>query len=131
MKSTVKKGERIEFANTFRAIPNVEEQIVANEMSKYTEYTADRDFNAKEPVLRTDVTTVNLRDKVMKIVNQVKKLLVESRVAANRMEMEISHHYGIDKFEEWGATIINCINREYCKKLIILLPGNDLFLQDT
>jgi mannose-6-phosphate isomerase-like protein (cupin superfamily) len=41
----------------------------------------------------------------------------------DKLEMELSHHYGIDKFAEFGATIINCINREYCKKLIILLPG--------
>ena len=125
-KSPVKKGEKVGFGNTFYAIPNIEKQIVANEMSKYIEYTANRDIDTNEPVLEADVTTTNLRDKVLKIVNQVKNILVESRVALpNKMEMEISHHYGIDKFEEWGATIINCINREYCKKLIILLPGQN------
>ncbi|MCM8796941.1 MAG: cupin domain-containing protein, partial [Candidatus Omnitrophica bacterium] len=29
----------------------------------------------------------------------------------------------IEDFERFGATIVNCINREYCKKLIIMLPG--------
>lgn len=125
-KGSLKKGEKITLANTFLAIPNTDRQIVANDISKYVEYTADRDIAANGPVLQTDVTMTNLRDKVVKIVNKVRKLLVESRVALpNRMEMEISHHYGIDKFEEWGATIINCINREYCKKLIILLPGQN------
>lgn len=123
-KGLIKKGEKLSLNNTFFAIPNVDTQIVANEMSKYTEYTANKDFDVNEPILLSDVTITNLRDKVLRIVNQVKNLLVESRVALpNKMEMEISHHYGIDKFEEWGATIINCINREYCKKLIILLPG--------
>lgn len=123
-KKMIKSGERIDIANTFFAIPNLENQIVVNDMSKYTEYTASKDFNVNEPILLSDVTITNLRDKVVRIVTQVKNMLVESRVALpNRMEMEISHHYGIDKFEEWGATIINCINREYCKKLIILLPG--------
>ena len=37
----------------------------------------------------------------------------------------MSHHYGIEKYEEWGAAILNCINREYCKKLIVLLPGQN------
>ncbi len=37
--------------------------------------------------------------------------------------LEISHHYGLDRFEEVGCTIINVINREYCKKLIVVLPG--------
>lgn len=120
----IKKGEKIDRSNTFFAIPNLENQIVVNDMSKYTEYTTNKDFNVNEPILLSDVTITNLRDKVVRIVTQVKNMLVESRVALpNRMEMEISHHYGLDKFEECGATIINCINREYCKKLIILLPG--------
>ena len=38
---------------------------------------------------------------------------------------ELSHHFGIDRFEEEGATIISVVNREYCKKLIVLLPGQD------
>ena len=37
--------------------------------------------------------------------------------------IELSHHYGIEKFADTGATIINMINREYCKKLIIVFPG--------
>ena len=36
--------------------------------------------------------------------------------------VEYSHHYGISKFRDTGAVIINCINREYCKKLIVQLP---------
>ena len=27
--------------------------------------------------------------------------------------------------DRYGATIINCINREYCKKIIIMLPGQE------
>ena len=37
--------------------------------------------------------------------------------------MEISHHYGIDKFEEYGVVSITVVNREYCKKLLIVFPG--------
>ena len=37
-------------------------------------------------------------------------------------EIELSHHYGLDKFREYGALIISIMNREYCKKIIILLP---------
>lgn len=123
-KVPLKIGEKISLDNTFLAIPNAGEQIVANEMSKYTEFTAEKDMAVDQPILFVDVKALNLRDKVLKIVTQIKKLLVESRIALpNRMEMEISHHYGLERYEEWGATIINCINREYCKKLIILLPS--------
>ena len=30
---------------------------------------------------------------------------------------------GIDRFEKHGATIVNLLNREYCMKLIVLVPG--------
>jgi len=40
-----------------------------------------------------------------------------------KSDLEISHHYGIDRFYEYGITMITVVNREYCKKLIILLPG--------
>jgi len=124
VKSPVKKGERIESSNTFLAIPNVEGQIVANEMSKYSEYIAKKDLTINQPVLTWDVATVNLRGKVLHIIRQVRDILLASRISLpDKLEMELSHHYGIDKFAEWGATIINCINREYCKKLIIVLPG--------
>ena len=43
------------------------------------------------------------------------------------MDFEISHHYGIQRFHEFGATIINFVNREYCKKLIVMVPGQVLW----
>ncbi|MBI5191905.1 MAG: N-acetylneuraminate synthase family protein [Nitrospirae bacterium] len=123
-KHGIKKGERIVIENSFLAIPNIEMQITANDMSKYTEFIANKDIEINQPVMRTDVTITNLRGRVLQIVNKISHLLMESKVVLpDKLEMEISHHYGIDMFDEWGAVIINCINREYCKKLIILLPG--------
>ena len=57
-------------------------------------------------------------------IHEVKALLNEARIALNsEFEVEYSHHYGIQKFRETGAVIINCINREYCKKIIVQLAG--------
>jgi sialic acid synthase SpsE/quercetin dioxygenase-like cupin family protein len=124
VKRPVKKGERIDLANTFLAIPNLDGQVLANEMSKYSEYVAQKDLKMNQPVLAGDVKIVNLRGQVLGVIRQVRDILLASRIALpDRLEMELSHHYGIEKFGEWGATIINCINREYCKKLIIVLPG--------
>jgi sialic acid synthase SpsE/mannose-6-phosphate isomerase-like protein (cupin superfamily) len=124
VKGPVKKGERIESSNTFLAIPNLDGQVVANEMSKYSEYIAQKDLERNQPVLAGEVKIVNLRGQVLEIIRQVRDILAASRIALpDRLEMELSHHYGLENFGEWGATIINCINREYCKKLIIVLPG--------
>ncbi|MBI4707668.1 MAG: N-acetylneuraminate synthase family protein [Candidatus Omnitrophica bacterium] len=123
-KGDIKKGERIDLSNTFFAIPNFKGQIVANDMSKYTELISLRDIKANEPINFKDVSIKNLRGYVVEVINQLQPILKESKIALpDKLEMEISHHYGIERFKECGATIINCINREYCKKLIILLPG--------
>lgn len=123
-KIPLKNGQRIDLSNTFFAIPNQEKQILANDMSKYTEFIALRDFQQNEPLMFHDVSSRDLRAKVLQIIKSIRELLIESKVSLpDRVQFELSHHYGIDNFEKWGAAIINCINREYCKKLIILLPG--------
>ena len=72
----------------------------------------------------TDLKTKNMRENVLKIVKELKEILLKSHIALpNKIDMELSHHYGISRYHEYGAAILKCINREYCKKLIILLPG--------
>lgn len=123
-KKSIKKGENIDLTNTFFAIPNSEGHIMANDFSKYTEFIADHDIQPEEPILFKDVKINNLREKVTKIINDVKKILHDAKInLPDKTEVEISHHYGLDNYNKWGATIINCINREYCKKIIVLLPG--------
>jgi quercetin dioxygenase-like cupin family protein len=51
-------------------------------------------------------------------------MLKRSKVAVpGQCELEISHHYGIDNFFESGSTVITVVNREYCKRVIVMLPG--------
>ena len=67
---------------------------------------------------------VSLTSDTRSIIHDVKGMLYEARIAVgNEFELELSHHYGLEHFRNYGATIINVINREYCKKLIIILPG--------
>jgi N-acetylneuraminate synthase len=41
--------------------------------------------------------------------------------------MEMYHHLGPNKYREVGAAIITCFNNDqYCKKFIVLLPGQTL-----
>jgi N-acetylneuraminate synthase len=57
-------------------------------------------------------------------VHEVKALLNLARVPlSSEFEVEYSHHYGMKDFRETGVVIINCINREYCKKILVQLPG--------
>lgn len=122
-KSLIAKGKRIDSSNIFLAIPNVKSQLLADDLSKYAEFISKKEVNKNEPIMFLDVEASNLRDKVLQIINKLKDILIESKISLpDKVDFELSHHYGIDNFENCGAAIINCINREYCKKIIIMLP---------
>ena len=37
--------------------------------------------------------------------------------------MQLSAHYGLGNFRKTGCTIVDKVNREYCKKILVLLPN--------
>ena len=119
-----KKGDRIPHEAVFAAIPTIEGHITANDLSKYCELCATEDIEPDAPLLASNTSLRNVRDDVYKIVQEVKGLLIKSGVTIpSRVDLEISHHYGIDHFHEYGLTMLTVVNRTYCKKLIALLPG--------
>lgn len=61
---------------------------------------------------------------IKKAIHEVKAQLHEAGVHLNTdFHIEYSHHYGVEKFREIGAVLIDIVNREYCKKIIVQLPG--------
>jgi len=106
------------------AIPAGSGQLVANDVSKYTEFRASRSYMPGEPILRAGVTSIDTRSLVHGIVRDVKAMLkMSGAVVPTQLELEISHHYGIERFREAGSAMITVINREYCKRLVLMLPG--------
>jgi sialic acid synthase SpsE/quercetin dioxygenase-like cupin family protein len=119
----IQQGEKIDQSDLLIAIPTTTDQITANDLSKYTQLYAETDLKANKPLLNSNVKRVEIRDQVYQIVEQIKTILQESRVVVpHQLNFEISHHYGIERFNEFGATIISYLNREYCKKLIVIIP---------
>jgi N-acetylneuraminate synthase len=74
-----------------------------------------------------DVVTIpgDPDEKVIKdAVHEVKALLNYAGVTlTTEFSIEYSHHYGVRNFRKVGAVLINVINREYCKKVLVQLPG--------
>lgn len=123
-KTEIANGERLEAANVFYAIPSTEGQIVANDMSKYTDFVATQTIPARAPALLPNVSAHDRMRQVLQIVGEVKKMLKRSKVVVpGQCELEISHHYGIENFAKFGSTVITVVNREYCKRVIVMLPG--------
>lgn len=124
VKRDVKAGEKLTADDVFFAIPTQKGHITAHDWSKYTHFYAATDLKAKEPVLRDNSRRVEVREKVYSIVQRVKSLLNRAAIPVpGEVDLEISHHYGLDKFDEHGITVITIVNRAYCKRLIVVLPG--------
>jgi sialic acid synthase SpsE/mannose-6-phosphate isomerase-like protein (cupin superfamily) len=124
VRNSVAAGEAISASNVFFAMPNVAGQLVAQDFSKYAEFVACNDIPGNGPVMRNQVKTSNTREAIHKIVCDVKALIRKSKVQVpGQCELEISHHYGVERFRETGLTAITVINREYCKRLMVVLPG--------
>jgi sialic acid synthase SpsE/mannose-6-phosphate isomerase-like protein (cupin superfamily) len=124
VKSPVSKGETIQPAHVFFAMPNGKGQLVAQDFSKYSEYVALNDIPANGAIMQDAVSARNTRELVHKIVSDVKSLIRKSKVQVpGQCDLEISHHYGLEKFRECGITAITVVNREYCKRLMVVLPG--------
>jgi sialic acid synthase SpsE/mannose-6-phosphate isomerase-like protein (cupin superfamily) len=124
VRNPVAAGEVIRTSNVFFAMPNVKSQHVAQDFSKYTEFCALQDIPADGPIMSDQVTSRNTRELIYKIVSSVKGIIRKSRVQVpGQCELEISHHYGLEKFNDFGLTAITVINRDYCKRLMVVLPG--------
>ena len=62
----------------------------------------------------------------MLIRNQILEMIKKSGVTVPQNSvLEISHHLGLENFEKVGTCMITVVNREYCKKLLFLLPGQE------
>lgn len=120
----IKAGERLRHEDVFFAIPTQADSITANDWSKYNLFTATQDLEPNAPVTTANTDRRDVREKVRAIVTRVKHLLDQSHgVVPGEAELEISHHYGLERFDEFGATMVTVVNRNYCKKLIVVLPG--------
>ena len=64
------------------------------------------------------------REAVHAIITAVRNFVRLSGVLLpSKAEVEISHHYGVENFFRTGAVLLNLVNRSYCKKAIVMLPG--------
>lgn len=120
----VQVGEKLRAENVFFAIPNTDGQLVANDFSKYANFHALEAMAPQAGAMASKMKICNSREQVYRIIGDVKKILKKAKVVVpGQMELEISHHYGIDEFAKYGSTTITVVNREYCKRVIVLLPG--------
>ena len=121
----IKPGVKIDELNTFFAFPLqakggqlqagcIESQLIATE--EITPNSAVTRENTK-------FETQEFDQQLMSIRLQARAMLIQAGISLNTdAEIELSHHYGLDRFREFGAILITCYNDEYAKKIVIQLP---------
>jgi len=99
-------------------------EITANDWSKYNKFYAKEAIKAGDSLTTANTKLENIRDKVIDIVLKVHDMLKRGNIVIPRgTKLELSHHFGLDKYFEYGAALITLVNRDYCKKVLVVLPG--------
>ncbi len=123
-KRQIRPGTPIDRKNVYFAMPYNSGQI---ESGKWREgITANNRIEVDAPIEVADLSVPHDTEvQVIKsAIHEVKAMLNEARIHLGAdFQVEYSHHYGIENFREIGAVLIDCINREYCKKLVVQLPS--------
>jgi sialic acid synthase SpsE/mannose-6-phosphate isomerase-like protein (cupin superfamily) len=120
----VPEGHRLTLDDVYFAFPPSEDQVTANDWSKYTHFTTTSAIAKDSPVHAGNASCCDERERVWSIAQQVKAILEASKIALpGGVDLEISHHYGLDRFDEYGLTMLTVVNRGYCKKILVSLPG--------
>ena len=120
----IQPGEAVGDADVYFAFPPEPGQVTANEWSKYSRFVAREAIAVDAAVSTANTDHSDRRAQVLDIAGRVRDLLLRSRITVpGGVELEISHHYGLDSFDEVGLTMFTIVNRGYCKKLLVSLPG--------
>ena len=116
----IQKGEAIPRSAVYFAMPCLPDQISSGQFQDGM--TASRDYKKDQGILENKGRTVV--NEIRELIHEINGMLGEARITlAPEFRLELSHHYGLEKFKECGVAMIGIINREYCKKILILLPG--------
>jgi N-acetylneuraminate synthase len=116
----IKKGETITRDKVFFAMPCAGGQTTSGQYQE--SMTASRDYEVNEAIY--EERNISVTSKIRNVIHDVKGLLYEAKVVIpQNFKLEVSHHYGMEHFRHYGCTMISIVNRQYCKKIIVVLPG--------
>jgi sialic acid synthase SpsE/mannose-6-phosphate isomerase-like protein (cupin superfamily) len=120
----IARGETVRADDVYFAFPPEPNQFTANDWAKYAVFVANRDIPQNAAVAPDNTSRTDRRSQIWDIAQRIKTLLDESRIVIpGSTDLEISHHYGVDRFDEFGLVLLTVVNRGYCKKLLVSLPN--------
>ena len=125
-KENIKKEKVLDVDDFYFAIPSQEDQLLANNVSKFSDIVAKSDLETMSDIKYSNLEIKDNKKSLEVIRDKVLQLISDANLNyLSKETLEISHHYGIDNFYEYGSSLITIINKLYGKKLLIMLPGQE------
>ena len=123
LKKDVLENHTITENDLYYAMPLQPGQASTAEIDQVLGSRIEKIIKRDRPVMLSDCLT----GEQITIMNSIKErtmgALSQSKIYVQKdTELEISAHYGLENFCHTGCVIINKINREYCKKLLVMQP---------
>jgi N-acetylneuraminate synthase len=123
-RSDINPGEVLSLEHVKFAIPPKDGQLLANDWSKQIQWKLGFELKLGDPIMKQSLEKIDGQQRIESIAFNAKNMCEFASVKlTNRTDFEISHHYGLDRFEEFGMVMTTIINRDYCKKILVLFPG--------
>ena len=123
-KRDIWEGDEIGAGDVYFAFPAEPRQYRANDWSKYSTFVATTNIKQDEDISQRNTVRQDDRSLVLEAASKVHQLISESGIVVpGGVDLELSHHYGMHAFEQFGLTLITVVNRAYCKKILVSLPN--------
>lgn len=124
-KNNLKKGN-ISDKQIYYSIPSTEGQLLSNDLSKFSEIKLIQEKDKDTPLLVNELNIKNLRSEIEIIRDAVSDNLKKYDITIPKtIDLEISHHYGIENFYKCGTCMITLVNKDYCKKILYQFPKQE------
>ncbi|MEC9076362.1 MAG: N-acetylneuraminate synthase family protein [Pseudomonadota bacterium] len=114
-------GSKIDPSDLKFQYPLTEGQVTASEISKFSEIVALEELESGTPLLQSQVKRNDFRAIVEDFAIDYVGIIKAAHInLTNPVEVEISHHYGPDKLNQYGIGMITVVNDDYCKKFLVM-----------
>lgn len=117
-------GYTIKESDLFYAMPLQEGCLDVSNIDDIVGQKLLIDLDKNEPLKAEYLVNPDREEKLNRLKVSFNKVLSEAGVTVtDKDDVELSCHYGLEKFHETGALIVSKINRTYCKKIIAMLSN--------
>lgn len=120
----IKKNEIIDSKKVNFQFPAAKNQLTANSFSKFSKFITKNNISNSAPIIKKNIVIKNTRNQISEIREKIRHLVRRASVIIPPLSrLEVSHHYGLKKFNKFGLCMITVVNQDYCKKLLFMFKN--------